>query len=118
MKVVINNNFYNVKCLISQKDINEGMMGKKFDGLFDGLIFFMNEGSHNFWMKNCIVPLDIVFIKNGIITKIHHDCKPCDEKLDRNCQKFSGKGDLVLEIPGGDCKKYDIVQGDKILLEY
>ena len=118
MKVVVNNNFYNVKCLISQKDIHEGMMGKKFDGLFDGLIFFMNEGNHNFWMKNCLVPLDIVFIKNGKVSKIHHDCKPCDGKVDEKCQRFSGQGDLVLEIPGGDCKKYDITEGDQILIEY
>jgi len=118
MRVMINDNFYNVKCLISQKDINSGMMGKNFNHNFDGLLFMMGEGTHNFWMKNCITPLDIIFIKNNRISKIHHDCKPCNESDSNDCPRFEGDGNLVLELPSGDCKKYNLSEGDEVLIKY
>lgn len=89
------------------------MMGKKFDGNFDGLLFFMNLGNHSFWMKNCIVPLDIIFIEDGEVQTIHHNCPPCKGTP---CESYKGFGDLVLELPGGTCKKYDIKEGSLIEL--
>jgi uncharacterized membrane protein (UPF0127 family) len=113
MQVIINDNQFDVKCLFNQKDIQRGMMGKKFDG-FDGLLFMMEPGEHSFWMKNCLVPLDIIFIKNDTISKIHHNCRPCN---DDDCQNYSGIGDIVLELPGMTCKEFDISEGDKIFVE-
>ena len=105
MEVVINNNLFKVKPVISQKDISNGMMFKKFNDDFDGMLFLMGEGNHNFWMKNCLIPLDIIFIDNNRVKKIHNNCEPCRES---NCKRYSGDGDLILEVAGGTCKKYDI----------
>lgn len=113
MNLKIKNNLYDVKCVITSKDIQNGMMGKKFNG-FDGMLFLMNGQSHSFWMKNCIIPLDIIFIKNNIISKIHHNCEPCKKS---ECKNYKGNGDMVLEIKGGDCIKYDIKEGDNVISE-
>ena len=110
MKVKINNNLFDVKTVMTNKDTQKGMMGKKFDG-FDGMLFFMKNEPHSFWMKNCLVHLDIVYIKNNRITKIHHNCKPC---ITKECKHYEGNGDMVLELPGGTCKTYDIEEGDEI----
>lgn len=112
MDLKINNNIYNVKCVITPKDIENGMMNRKFEG-FDGMLFIMDDGPHNFWMKNCKVPLDIIFIKNGIISKIHHNCEPCKTP---ECDHYEGSGDMVLELPGSECKKYNIKEGDRVLV--
>jgi len=48
MFLTINNNIFDVKCLLTQKDIEEGMMNKKFNGDFDGLLFFMDDRDHSF----------------------------------------------------------------------
>ena len=53
------------------------------------------------------------FIKDSIILKIHHNCKPC---FDSECGHYEGNGDLVLELPGGSCKKYKIKEGDEVEL--
>lgn len=113
MKVKINNNLFDVKTLLTSKDTQKGMMGKKFDGSFDGMLFFMKKKPHSFWMKNCLEHLDIIFINDNIISKIHHNCKPC---FTEECKRYEGNGDLVLEIPGGTCKKYDIKEGDELEL--
>ena len=113
MKVKINNNLFDVKTLLTSKDTQKGMMGKKFDGSFDGMLFLMKNKSHSFWMKNCLEHLDIIFIGDNQINKIHHNCKPC---FTDECERFKGDGDLVLELPGGTCKKYDIKEGDEVEL--
>ena len=110
MELRINNNLFNVKAVISKKDIGLGMMGKKFNG-FDGMLFIMDSGEHSFWMKNCIIHLDILFIEDNVITKIHHNCKPC---YDDNCERYSGYGDLVLELPGNSCHNQNIKVGYRI----
>lgn len=105
MIININSLEIKVKTMITPKDIQMGMMGMDFDNTFNGMLFVMGEGEHCFWMKNCIVPLDIVFISNNEITKIHHNCPPCKTK---NCENYCGYGDLVLELPGGYCKENNL----------
>lgn len=111
MVVLLKNNFYKIKPVITPKDIQNGMMNKTFGDGFDGMLFIMNNDNHSFWMKNCIISLDIIFIEDNKITKIHSNCKPC---IDDNCKSYKGYGNLILEIPGGDCEKYGITIGDTI----
>ena len=77
MELVINNNLFNVKTIMTPRDIQKGMMGRKFDKNFNGMLFLMQDKKHSFWMKDCITSLDIIFIKDNKITKIHKNCKPC-----------------------------------------
>lgn len=87
------------------------MMGKKFDKNFEGLLFLMEGKRQCFWMKNCIIPLDIIIIKNNHIARIHHNCPPCTTK---ECGHFCGQGNIVLELPAGTCEKLGIQKGDKV----
>lgn len=111
MEIEINDNLFVVKPLFTSKDIQNGMMFKTFNGDFDGMLFFMKKSSQSFWMKNCKVPLDIIFLDGNEITSISHNCKPC--KSDE-CPTYKGYGDMVLELPGGTCKKYNISEGDEV----
>jgi uncharacterized membrane protein (UPF0127 family) len=114
VKLIINNSLFDVKCPMTDKDISNGMMGKKFNADFNGMLFLMKEGNHSFWMVDCIVHLDIIFIDNNVITKIHKNCKPCSDKTGVKCERYRGYGDMVLEINGGDCDKYGIKEGMSI----
>jgi uncharacterized membrane protein (UPF0127 family) len=111
MELIINKNKFKVKTVISSKDTSEGMMNKNFDDTFNGMLFIMSEGQHCFWMKNCITNLDIIFIEDDVITKIHHNCLPCKTK---DCENYCGEGDMILELQGGTCKDLGIKIGDKI----
>ena len=111
--IIINNNLFKVITVLTEKDIQRGMMGKKFDDTYNGMLFVMEPGDHSFWMKDCNVPLDIIFIKNMKVSKIHENCPPC---RDNNCDHYEGSGDLILEIAGGSSKKYDIKVGDNVII--
>ena len=109
----INQDIFKTKVLISDKEREKGMMGKTFNSGFSAALFVMNNNNnthnnnirHSFWMAGCIIPLDIIFVKNGQVTRIHHSCPPCTSAP---CRRYSGVGDYVIEMPGGTCKKMNI----------
>jgi uncharacterized membrane protein (UPF0127 family) len=75
------------------------------------MLFLMGGKEQCFWMKNCIIPLDIIIIKNNVIVNIHHNCPPCVEE---DCSSYCGNGNVVLELNGGTCEKLNIQAGDTI----
>ena len=111
----ISNLEFKTKVLKTPNETRLGMMGKRFNGAFDALLFVMTRSESNFWMKNCIVPLDVVFIDKGIITKIHHKCPPCTATTTaEKCVTYPGVGNLVMELPGGECKRLRIRAGTRV----
>ena len=92
---------FKVKTVVSKKDTANGMMNKKFNNEFNGMLFIMDDSEHCFWMKNCIIPLDIIFIEDGKFSHIHHNCPPCKTE---DCENYCGEGDFILEIKGGTSK--------------
>ncbi len=113
MKIKINNNYFDIKVLTNKKEQQIGMMNKTFDETFNGMLFLMDGSKQCFWMKNCIIPLDIIMIKNNVIINIHHNCEPC---LGENCPTYCGNGNIVLELSGGTCDMFEIEPGD--IVEY
>ena len=107
----INHHTFKTKVLTKPREIMLGMMGRKFNGDFGALLFVMNKPGSVFWMKNCIVPLDVIFIHNGKITKIYHNCPPCSSE---QCMSYPGKGELVIEMLGGTCKALNIRRGASV----
>ncbi len=77
-----------------------------------GMLFLMGiEELQAFWMKNTILPLDIMFVDSERrIVSIHRNCKPYS--LD---QIPSGKPAIfVVEVNAGYTEKYGIKVGDLI----
>jgi len=78
-----------------------------------GMLFiFQTEEEHSFWMKNTIIPLDIIFLnaKKEII-KIHKSTAPYQEEPGYE----SGKPAMyVIEVNAGYCDKFNIEEGCKI----
>jgi uncharacterized membrane protein (UPF0127 family) len=77
------------------------------DVLDGGMLFtFSGVGERSFWMKDCLVSLDIVFIIGDKVSRVHSNCLPCNKN---KCESYSGIGNLVLELPSG---RYTINSGD------
>ena len=118
INIKINKHIFHTKIVKNKKDVIKGMMGSKFDGAFKAMLFispFAHPNQpHYFWMKNCIIPLDIIFIQNGKISGIQHNCPPCHLANSVNCPRYYGVGELVLEVEGGTCKALNIKKGYRV----
>lgn len=78
-----------------------------------GMLFvFPEEAPRTFWMKNTLIPLDMLFISgDGHINSIAHDVRPCtgDPCPFRESAQDSR---YVLEIAGGEADQRGIATGD------
>lgn len=91
-----------------------------------GMLFiFEYEAPHRFWMKNTLIPLDIIWIdKDKRIVDIKANAAPCKEICEpfeggykeRNCESFtpSAKALYALEVSAGFTKTHKITIGDHI----
>ena len=79
-----------------------------------GMLFvFADDVDHQFWMKNTLIPLDMIFVaRDGVIAGIHADATPLS-----TAQVGVGKPSrFVIEVPGGYAKRTGIAAGDKVEL--
>lgn len=113
MQISINGIEISTEFVHTPEKISKGMMGRRFKNPNDGMLFGMGNGKHSFWMKNCVQDLDILFIKDGVINKIYHNCPPCETQ---DCKHYNGSGNFVLELNGGFCKKHGIEEGDELTM--
>lgn len=111
MAVIMDGQVFNAEYMTTPEQIKQGMMGRK--ELNGCMVFNMGKGHHSFWMRKCLIPLDIVFVNKGTVSNIHRDCQPCDLQCDK---RYTGIGDHVVEFPSGTCTNLTV--GDRLNLYY
>lgn len=77
-----------------------------------GMLFdFHTPDFQTFWMKNTVIPLDMIFIRaDGRILRIAENTVPLSETL----VPSGGPVRAVLEVIGGTAKKLGIAPGDRV----
>jgi uncharacterized membrane protein (UPF0127 family) len=81
-----------------------------------GLIFvFGDQGNYSFWMKNMLIPLDIIWInENQELVYVSKNNAPCNDGCISITPPKEAK--YVLEINAGLADKYGFEAGDKVWL--
>ena len=81
----------------------------------NGMLFILNKEKYAaFWMKNTLVPLDMIWINhNNIIVSIREHAIP----EDTTPLIPSDKALYVLEIPSGDVQLKGIKLGQKVKID-
>lgn len=115
----INNHKFKVYVAKTAKDKQIGL--SKYNKLPQdyGMIFlFDKESFYSFWMKDMKFPIDIIFIKNNIITTIYANV-PAPKNPNDSLPSYQPKvpSNMVLEINAGLSKKYAFKEGDKIAIK-
>ena len=89
-----------------------GLMSRKSMGENQGMLFiFQYERMQSFWMRNTLIPLDMMFVnKDNKIITIHKNT----ETLSAQSYPSTAPAIYVVEVVGGFTDKYNIVIGDKI----
>jgi uncharacterized membrane protein (UPF0127 family) len=77
-----------------------------------GMLFvFPDEQDHRFWMKNTLIPLDMIFIgADGVIVGIHRDATP----LSTASVGVGRPSRWVLEVPGGWTARRGVATGQRV----
>lgn len=85
-----------------------------------GMLFvFPQEMDLNFWMKNTLLSLDIVWIgADKRVTVVHdHMKKSTVDTPDSEVATAAGRGQYVLELPAGAAARHQLKAGDQLAFE-
>ncbi|WP_299965452.1 DUF192 domain-containing protein [uncultured Roseobacter sp.] len=90
----------------------QGLMHREHLASSAGMLFIYDKPQTlSFWMRNTLIPLDIIFIDpTGTVQHIHHSAQPLDET------PIPGGSGLthVLEINGGLATAMGITEGSQL----
>jgi|GEM_PF-576929 len=104
---------YRLALALTPKEQSKGMMNRNFMPTDFGMLFVFEEPYvHGFWMKNVLVPLDMLFIADdGRIHHIHAMAEP----LALDSIRANDPSRAVLEIAGGQAAERGIKVGDYVM---
>lgn len=103
---------FTVEIAVTQEEQVKGLMNRKGMAEDKGMLFVFDTMDYRaFWMKDTLIPLDMLFIDdNGKIIKIHENAKP----EDLTSIPSGGPVLAVLELAGGVAQKQGLKVGDTV----
>ena len=108
-----------VKLAQNSIERTQGLMFQKSLEQNKGMLFlFDKEAKHSFWMKNTLIPLDIIWInENNKVVFISENNQLCSW---RYCPLIKPGADAkyVLEVNGGTVQKMGLKLADELNLTY
>ena len=90
-----------------------GLMGRPMLGEKNGMLFiFEQDQPLSFWMMNCLIALDMIFVDaSGTIITIHERTVP----FSTDSYSSTSDGRYVVEVNAGFCAQFGISEGDRIV---
>ncbi|MEG4172427.1 MULTISPECIES: DUF192 domain-containing protein [unclassified Microcoleus] len=82
-----------------------------------GMLFELQSAQRvNFWMKDCKISLDMIFIRDGVIEAVKVSAPPCTANP---CPTYGPNTavDRVIELRGGRAGELGVKAGDRIKIE-
>jgi uncharacterized protein len=106
---------FDVEKVSSFAEREKGLMFRESLDVNNGMLFiFDKEDIYAFWMKNTLIPLDMIWINSSNeVVFVYENATPCGEN---ECPPIppDKKAIYVLEINAGLAEKYSIKSGDKV----
>jgi uncharacterized membrane protein (UPF0127 family) len=101
-----------VEIVQTSATIERGLMFREHLPPDQGMLFLMKEErAWAFWMRNTLIPLDMIFIaKDMTIAGIVENAEPRTETL----REVKAPSRYVLEVNGGYCAAHKVVAGAKV----
>jgi uncharacterized protein len=104
-----------VEVVATEAKIERGLMYREHLGVDAGMLFIMGaEKDWSFWMRNTLIPLDMLFIsRDKHVVGIVERAEPKTETL----RKVGALSFYVLEVNGGWARTHQVAPGAKIRFE-
>jgi uncharacterized membrane protein (UPF0127 family) len=117
--VKINNISIQVIPAKTQAEITRGLGGTQSLEEFEGMLFYLPPDTQtSFWMKDMLIPIDIIWINDGKITGIQKNVQPQPGDPEYKLELYPSPGgvDYVLEVNAGFSDKNNIKVGDGVII--
>jgi hypothetical protein len=117
-KAQINNHSIELEVAKTSEQQNMGLMYRTSLPNDGGMLFeFKPAQSVNFWMKNCKISLDMIFLQDGVVEAIKLSAPPCTTDP---CPTYGPNTAVnqVIELRGGRAAELGIKVGDRIKIEF
>ena len=103
---------FSVELATTDEERERGLMFRKELPDGRGMLFdFETDRNVAMWMKNTLIPLDMIFIRNdGRISNIAENTEPMSTRIIPS----RGAVRAVLEVAGGTAKRLGIQAGDRV----
>ncbi len=103
---------FKLELALTREEITNGLMFRPHLEENRGMLFlFKQERTPSFWMKNCLIPLDIIFLDSrGQVVDISAEVLPCSVEP---CPQYvpMAPARAVLELNGGAAAAHQIAVG-------
>ncbi len=117
----IGDNVVKVEIASTPQEIEFGLMKRTSLPDDHGMVFLFHPPHVvQFWMYNCLMSLDMIFVKNGKVIKICENVPPCRSKNPDECPKYPPSVidvSEVIEVQAGYAKAHHVKEGDKVSFE-
>ena len=113
-QVCFGRNCFDVEIVQTDEERMRGLQYRESLGQDSGMLFiFKEDKQYSFWMKDTLIPLDIIWLDyTGRVVHIESDVPPCQSDPCPNYVPAS-PAFYVLEINAGEAAKQKIAVGDK-----
>lgn len=102
---------------VTEAEHEHGLMMRTSLGELDGMLFIFDApGLHAFWMKDTLIPLDMLWLNAaGKVVHIAQSVPPCKTP---ECPTYTPRAaaSYVLEVNAGFAKKHNVRVGDTVAL--
>jgi uncharacterized protein len=96
-----------------------GLMGRTSLPAHTGMLFvFDHDGPVTFWMKDTLIPLDMVFVAaDGTVRSIDASVQPAPPNAaDAGIPVEPGAGKYVIELPAGEAARDGLNVGTRLII--
>ncbi|HSW35187.1 MAG TPA: DUF192 domain-containing protein [Candidatus Limnocylindrales bacterium] len=120
--VILGGREFKLELALTRTEREEGLMWREYIAEDGGMLFVFPDRELfprpiSFWMKNCLVPIDVIFIKrNGTITAIHAMQPPLPDTPDEDLPTYASNAPVqfAIELRGGLSFELGLEVGDVV----
>ncbi len=97
-----------------------GLQGRKFLAPQAGMLFAFDEPAiQSFWMKNTLIPLDLLWVAGGEVVGVTTDVQPQPGVATGELTLYPSPQPVstVIEINAGAVEEFGIEVGDEVVLQ-
>jgi uncharacterized membrane protein (UPF0127 family) len=97
------------------RQIQRGMMYREHLAPHSGMLFLLRRDKiQSFWMKNCLIPLDMIFVNGAMeVVGVVENAEPGTT----TSRRVSRPSQFVIEVNGGWARKNGVAAGARVRFE-